>query len=424
MSNDNLIHRIGRKAESAERPRAETIATNAAVGEACNVRSVAPPLCLSATYAWDDPDDKPAFDYSRSGNPTRRQLEETLSALEEGAGAVVTASGMAAVNLPTNLVKPGELIIAPHDLYGGSYRLLSHRAARGDFELVFVDQTDPVALDAAFARKPKLVYIETPSNPLLRVTDVKDVVARAKAVDAITVADNTFLSPALQKPLTLGCDIVVHSTTKYINGHSDVVGGAVIAKDPALAEELAWWGNCTGVTGSPFDSYLTLRGVRTLFTRIERQQATAGKIAEILAADPRVERVYYPGLKDHPGHEIAARQQSGFGAMLSVDFAEGIDACSFLRSLNIFTIAESLGGFESLVCCPAAMTHAAMPPEARAEAGISDRLVRLSIGLEHEEDLAADIKYALSAAQQDEPVASGPSRKRVTSPAVDKVAAI
>ncbi|MEO0398540.1 MAG: cystathionine gamma-synthase [Pseudomonadota bacterium] len=387
----------------------QTICASAAVGAAHTNRSVAPPLFLSATYAWDDVDEKPAFDYARSGNPTRRQLEDTLAELEDGAGGVVAATGMAAVNLPTNFVKPGELIIAPHDCYGGTYRLLSHRAARGDFELAFIDQTDPEALAAAFARNPKLVYIETPSNPLLRITDVEDVVARAKAVGAITVADNTFLSPALQNPLTLGCDIVVHSTTKYINGHSDVVGGAAIAKDPALAEELAWWANCTGVTGSPFDSYLTLRGVRTLFARLERQQASAGAVAEKLAADPRVERVYYPGLASHPGHEIAARQQRGFGAMLSVDFAEGVDAKAFLRSLNLFTIAESLGGFESLVCCPALMTHAAMPPEARAEAGISDRLVRFSVGLEHEVDLLADIDAALEVSSSDAQIAAEPA---------------
>ncbi len=374
----------------------ETIAANAGVGRDAAHRAVAPPIHLSATYAWDDPTEKPGFDYSRSGNPTRRQLEEALAALEGAAGGVLTATGMAAVDLVLTLVKPGELVLAPHDCYGGTHRLLTARARLGHFDLAFVNQTDPAALDAAFARRPKLVLIETPSNPLLRVTDVADVARRAKEVGAISVADNTFLSPALQQPLALGCDVVVHSTTKYINGHSDVVGGAVLAKDKALADELYWWANCTGVTGAAFDSYLTLRGLRTLFTRLERQQATAERLVAFLANDERVVRVNYPGLKSHPGHEIAARQQKGFGAMFSVEFAENIDVLEVLRGFDLFTTAESLGGFESLVCVPAAMTHAAMPPEARAAAGISDRLVRFSIGLEHAEDLLADLETGLA----------------------------
>ena len=389
--------------------RRETVIANAAVGAAPAARPVAPALHLSATYAWDDPEQKPAFDYSRSGNPTRAELERALAALEGAAGCVVTATGMAAVNLPLNLVKPGELILAPRDCYGGTYRLLEARARQGHFELAFIDQTDPDALDAAFARGPRLVLIESPSNPLLRLTDIADVAARARAVGAISVADNTFLSPALQRPIEFGCDIVVHSTTKYINGHSDVVGGAVLSRDAALAETLYWWANCTGVTGAPFDSYLTLRGLRTLFARIQRQERTAARLVEALAADARVACVYYPGRAEHPGHEIAVRQQDGFGAMFSVDFAEGVDAVAFLRALGLFTVAESLGGFESLVCCPAAMTHAAMPAEARARAGISDRLVRFSIGLEHEEDLAEDLFQALETAARAD--ARGGSRK-------------
>lgn len=379
--------------------RKETRLAAAAVGAPAGaVRPAAPPLFLSATYAWEDPARKPAFDYARSGNPTRAALEDALSELEEAAGGVVTATGMAAVNLPLCLVGPGERVIAPHDCYGGTHRLLRSRAAKGDFLVEFVDLTDADALASAFAKPAKLVLIETPSNPLLRITDISAVAAQAKAAGAIVVADNTFLSPALQNPLTLGCDIVVHSTTKYLNGHSDVVGGAVLAKDRALVEELQWWANCTGVTGSPFDSYLTLRGSRTLFARIERQQATAQLLAERLAADERVARVYYPGLADHRGHGLAARQQKGFGAMLSVEFADDVDVLAFLRGLDVFTVAESLGGFESLVCCPATMTHAAMTPEARAQAGIADRLVRFSIGLEHEADLSADVDAALGAA--------------------------
>ncbi len=364
--------------------------------------AVSPPLHLSANYYWNDPCEKPQYDYARSGNPTRAQLEEALASLEGAAKGVITSSGMAAVDLVFNLVNPGELVLAPHDCYGGTHRLLSAHAKRGHFEVAWINQTDPAGLKAAFARKPKLVLIETPSNPLLRVTDICAVVAEAAFCGAITVADNTFLSPALQRPLELGCDIVVHSTTKFINGHSDVVGGAVLAKDPALGEELAWWANCRGVTGAPFDSFMTLRGLRTLFPRIERQQATANDIVEALSKDERVEKIYFPGLESHPGHEIAKSQQQGFGSMFSVEFAKGVDVLELLRALNIFTIAESLGGFESLVCVPAAMTHAAMTPEARATAGIPDRLVRFSIGLEHGQDLARDIFTALDHAASDE----------------------
>ena len=378
----------------------ETRATTAGVATDRAHHSVAPPLHLSATYGWADPTEKPSFDYSRSGNPTRQHLEQALADLECAARGVVTATGMAAVDLPFNLVNPGDLVLAPHDCYGGTYRLLTARAKRGQFRVQFVDQTDHEALTAAFAQNPKLVLIETPSNPLLRITDIEAVVAMAHKAGTITVADNTFLSPALQNPLQLGCDIVVHSTTKYINGHSDVVGGAVLARDQALGEELAWWANCTGVAGAPFDSYLTLRGLRTLFTRIDRQQNTASVLAQALEDDPRVSRVFYPGLESHKGHEIAARQQRGFGAMLSVEFAETVDVLSLLRALQIFTTAESLGGFESLVCTPATMTHASMDAAARKAAGIADTLVRLSVGLEHEQDLINDLFSALDLASE------------------------
>ena len=376
----------------------QTLAACAGVGEDPAFRAVSPPVHLSANYAWNDPLDKPQFDYARSGNPTRCQLEEALCGLEGAAKGIVTASGMAALDLVFNLVNPGEIILAPHDCYGGTHRLLTARAKRGQFEVVFVNQTDPAALAGAFARNPKLVLIETPSNPLLRITDIRACVALARSCGAITVADNTFLSPALQRPLDLGCDIVVHSTTKFINGHSDVVGGAVLARDASLGEELAWWSNCTGVTGAPFDSFLTLRGLRTLFARIEAQQAAAAKVVEALAGDERVSQIFYPGLESHPGHDTAKSQQSGFGSMFSVEFAEGVDVIELLRRLRVFTIAESLGGFESLICVPAAMTHASMTPEARAVAGISDRLVRFSIGLEHVRDLVDDIGAALDLA--------------------------
>ena len=382
--------------------RPETLIASAGVAADPAFNSVAPPLHLSANYGWRDPLEKPQYDYARSGNPTRTQLEEALAQLEGAARGVVVSSGMAALDLVLNLVDPGDIVLAPHDCYGGTHRLLTARAKRGQFELDYVNQTEPEALAAAFTRKPKLVLVETPSNPLLRITDIREVVAHAKECGAIVVADNTFLSPALQRPIDLGCDIVVHSTTKFINGHSDVVGGAVLAKDKALGDELAWWANCTGVTGAPFDSFLTLRGLRTLFPRIERQQATAATVVDQLTGDERVAAVYYPGLQSHPGHEIAKSQQKGFGSMFSVEFAETVDVIELLRQLDIFTIAESLGGFESLVCTPSTMTHAAMTPEARATAGISDRLVRFSVGLEHADDLVRDIQTALDFASETE----------------------
>jgi len=373
-----------------------TIAARTGVDTDTAHGSVMPPLYLSSNYSFAGFDQKRQYDYSRSGNPTRDVLAETLAELEGGAGAVITATGMAAVDLPLSLLSPDDLLIAPHDCYGGTHRLLCARARKGHFRVAFVNQNDGAALDAALADGAKLVLVETPSNPLLRVTDIADVARRAHAAGAKVVADNTFLSPALQNPLSLGADIVVHSTTKYINGHSDVVGGAVISADPEVHQELAWWANCLGITGSPFDAYQTLRGLRTLFTRIERQQATATKLAKVLEAHPAVAAVHYPGLKSHSGHELAARQQRGFGAMLSFELLGGqASVCSVIDALDIFTLAESLGGVESLIAHPATMTHAAMTPEARVTAGITEGLVRISVGLEHEDDIIADLVAAL-----------------------------
>ncbi len=360
--------------------------------------AVIPPLYLSSNFSFDGLEGKRRYDYTRSGNPTRDLLADAIADLEGGCGAVVTATGMAAVDLALSVLEPGDLLVAPHDCYGGTHRLLTARARRGHFSVTFVDQGDDAAVAAALKLKPRLLLIETPSNPLLRVVDVEALCRRAQTVGTLVAVDNTFLSPALQTPIALGADIVIHSTTKYINGHSDVVGGAVVAADPAILEQLAWWANCLGTTGSPFDSWLTLRGVRTLFARIERQQATAGQAAEWLQAQPQIAQVNYPGLKTHPQHDLAVRQQKGFGAMLSVELHGGIDAVrAFAESLSIFTLAESLGGVESLIAHPALMTHAAMAPEARRTAGISDGLVRLSIGLEHESDLIADLTQALAA---------------------------
>lgn len=368
--------------------------------------AVMPPLVLSTNFSFAGFGKKRQYDYSRSGNPTRDILADALADLEGGAGGVITASGMAAVALVAALLEPGDLLVAPHDCYGGTWRLFNAQASRGQYRVVFVDFHDPLALAAALAEKPKLVWIETPSNPLLRIVDIRHTVEAAHAVGALTVVDNTFLSPILQRPFEFNADIVVHSTTKYINGHSDVVGGAVLWRDPTLGEMLAWWCNCLGVSGAPFDSYLTLRGLRTLKARFSVHESNARALADLLDQHPAVRVVHYPGLASHPGHVLAKRQQAGFGAMLSFELFGGEAAArSFVDGLEYFTLAESLGGVESLVCHPAGMTHAAMVPEARRRAGITDGLLRISVGIEDETDLLGDIEAAL-----DRAVASIPER--------------
>jgi cystathionine gamma-synthase len=379
--------------------KAATIAARAGVDSDSAHGSVMPPLYLSTNYSFEGFGKKRAYDYSRSGNPTRDVLAGALADLEGGAGAVVTATGMAAITLVTSQLSPGDLIVVPHDCYGGSYRLFINQAKRGLYKIAIVDFSDTAALAAALAQNPKIVWIETPSNPLLRIVDIAAVSRLAHSVGALVVVDNTFLSPALQQPIALGADIVVHSTTKYLNGHSDVVGGAVVWKDASVGTELAWWCNCLGVSGGAFDSYLTLRGLRTLQPRLRAHQENADAIAAQLDAHAAVAKVYFPGLASHPGHALAARQQRGFGAMLSFELAGGSAAVeTFVNGLESFTLAESLGGVESLVAHPATMTHAAMDAQARRVAGISDGLLRLSVGIEAIEDLSADLEAALDRA--------------------------
>ncbi|MET0337318.1 MAG: cystathionine gamma-synthase [Caulobacter sp.] len=378
--------------------RFDTLTARAGVDTDPAHGAVMPPLYLTSNFSFAGFEQKRTFDYSRSGNPTRETLAEVIATLEGGQSGVVTSSGMAALDLVFGLARAGDLIIAPHDCYGGTHRLLSERAAKGSFRVDFVDQTDHEALATALKLNPRLLLIETPSNPLLRIVDVRSVATAAKAVGAEVVVDNTFLSPALQRPIALGADYVVHSTTKYLNGHSDVVGGAVVAADRRQGEALASWANTTGVTGAPFDAYQTLRGLRTLSLRVHRQTASAGRVALFLSQHKAVKRVLYPGLKDHPGHEIAQAQQSGFGAMLSFELKDGRAATrNLLGSLRLFTLAESLGGVESLIAHPATMTHASMDPHARHIAGIGDDLLRLSIGLEDADDLLEDLEQALAA---------------------------
>jgi len=362
--------------------------------------AVVPPLVLSSNFSFDGLGGKRDYDYTRSGNPTRDLLGDALADLEGGAGGVVTSSGMAAITLMLHaLLEPGERLLVPHDAYGGSWRLFDALARKGHFELVTVDLSDPRALAQALAARPALVLVETPSNPLLRITDLRLVADAAHRAGARVVVDNTFLSPALQRPIALGADAVLHSTTKYINGHSDVVGGALVAATSGLHERFAWWANALGITGAPFDSFLALRGLRTLDVRMRAHQENAQAVAAQVDGHPAVRRVYWPGLASHPGHAVAARQQAGFGAMVSVELAGGLEAArAFVDGLRCFTLAESLGGVESLVAHPATMTHAAMSAAARARAGISDGLLRLSVGIEAVEDLQADLARALERA--------------------------
>lgn len=380
-----------------KRTRPETIAAAYGIARDGDFHAVAPPIYLSSTFAFSGFERSGPHEYTRTSNPTRDLLADTLARLEEGAGAVITSSGMAAVDLVLSQLRPDDLVVAPHDCYGGTYRLLATRRDRGHFDVAFVDQGDISSLASSLDRRPRLLLIETPSNPLMRIVDVRALSELARKAGTRVAVDNTFLSPALQQPLTLGADFVIHSTTKYINGHSDVVGGAVIAADRADVEALSHWANVTGTLGAPLDAHLTLRGLRTLFPRIERQQANAMAVARYLSEHPSVSVVHYPGLASDPGHSVASAQQSGFGAMLSFELRGGIDEVRrFVETVEIFTLAESLGGVESLVAHPATMTHAGMGPEARRVAGISDGLIRLSVGLEAEADLLADLDRALS----------------------------
>ncbi|WP_061010983.1 O-succinylhomoserine (thiol)-lyase [Vibrio sp. CUB2] len=379
-----------------------TIAVRTGIESDSQYHAVVPPIYLSTNYGFPAFGEVPQYDYTRSGNPNRGLLEKALYELESGKGAVVTNCGTSALNLWVSaFLGPDDLIVAPHDCYGGTYRLFNTRANKGDFKVQFVDQSDQQALDAAIAKKPKLILLETPSNPLVRVVDIAAVCEKAKQVGALVAVDNTFLTPVYQKPLELGADFVIHSTTKYINGHSDVIGGVVITKSEEHAEELAWWGNCIGATGTPFDSYMTLRGIRTLGARMRVHEESSQQVLAYLQTQSLVAKIYHPSLPEHPGHDIAKKQQSGFGSMLSFEFTGSFEQLKvFVKELDLFSLAESLGGVESLICHPASMTHRAMGEEALAEAGVSQQLLRLSVGLEDAQDLIADLEQAFAKAAQ------------------------
>lgn len=380
--------------------KSATVAVRAGINSDKHHGAVIAPIHLSSTYALKGFNEKRQFDYSRTGNPTRSTFGEAIADLEHGTVGIVTSTGMSAVHLICQLLNTEDTVVIPHDCYGGSYRLFTHLEKRGQFKVIVVDQNDESALAEALDKKPKLVLVESPSNPLLRLVDIEKITKASHAVGALVAVDNTFLSPLLQQPLLLGADIVFHSTTKYINGHSDVVGGVLVTKEQALGEQLAWWANCIGITGSPFDSYLALRGLKTLPVRMKQHEKNANEVAQYLNNHSAIKAVYFPGLADHPGHEVAKRQQTGFGAMMSFEIKGGVEAVKVLfDKLALFTLAQSLGGVESLISHPSTMTHAGMEIEAQIAAGITQSLVRISIGIEDVEDIISDLEQALLASQ-------------------------
>jgi cystathionine gamma-synthase len=374
-----------------------TAAIRAGLNTDSSWNAVIPPISLSTAYRREDPAVQPAFDYARTGNPGRSTLAAAIAELEHAAGAVVTCSGMAAIDLLLHDLPFGARVICSHDAYGGTRRLLDARGRGGRLAPVYLDTTDTEAVAGALTEPTALLLVETPSNPRLRISDLRALADLAHAAGAELAVDNTVLSPALQRPLDWGADYSVQSVTKLLNGHSDMVGGVVSVADPDKLAKLVWWTNCAGVGGAAFDSYLALRGLRTLALRAKAQCESAAEIAAWLAADPRIAAIDFPGLPGHPGHELARRQQDGFGQLISIQLAGSVaDARDIVRRLTLFTLAQSLGGVESLVNIPALMTHAAMTPQARAEAGISDSLIRLSIGLEAPGELIADLDAALA----------------------------
>jgi cystathionine gamma-synthase len=385
---------------TSSKAKLSTSAVRAGINNDEQHGAVVSPIHLSSTYSLKGFNEKRQFDYSRTGNPTRATFAEAIATLEQGSVGIVTSTGMAAVHLICQLLSTEDTLVIPHDCYGGSFRLFTHLAKRGQFKLIVIDQNDQQALEQALAHKPKLVLVESPSNPLLRLVDIEKLAKASHDVGALVAVDNTFLSPILQQPLKLGADIVFHSTTKYINGHSDVVGGVLVTKTAELGEQLAWWANCIGITGSAFDSFLALRGLKTLPVRIKQHQENALKVAHFLEEHPAIKTVYFPGLPCHIGHSIAKKQQTGFGAMLSFELKGGTEAVRKLfDNLKLLTLAQSLGGVESLISHPSTMTHAGMEIADQLEAGITQSLIRISVGIEDIEDILADLAYGLEQSQ-------------------------
>ena len=376
----------------------ETIASKAGVGSDSMHGAIVPPLYLSTNFIQDEIGKEQPYEYTRQANPSRDHLISALAELEGGIGGEILSSGMAAVSLITNILELNSKVLLPHDCYGGTFRLFSSLADKGILEAHFVDQSTKSFKENAISEiSPDLIWIESPSNPLLQVVDIEKICKKAKEINAMVAVDNTFLSPSLQNPLKLGSDIVMHSTTKYINGHSDVIGGAVIAKNRQVLEKIKFWSNNLGITGAPFDSYLTLRGLRTLSIRMKKHEQNALALVEFLSNNSKIKSVFYPGLTTHPSHNLAKRQQNGFGGMLSFELKEGLNGVkNFINRMELLPFAGSLGGFESLVGHPYTQSHGTHTPEQKEEIGISEGLIRISAGLEDTEDLIEAVKKALN----------------------------
>ncbi|TAK65193.1 MAG: PLP-dependent transferase [Bacteroidetes bacterium] len=376
--------------------RHQTKTIHAGVDKDTAYNSVITPIYATSTFRFEDIGETKGYDYSRTSNPTRKALEQNLAALEGGIAASAVATGMAAITLVLNFFKSGDHILCTHDCYGGTERLLRTYHQQFGIEVTYIDMSDLDAVSVAIQPNTKAFWIETPSNPLLNIIDIKSLSELAHEHSALAIVDNTFLSPVNQRPFELGADVIVHSTTKYLNGHSDVVGGAVVVNRQDLAERLHFLQNALGLASSPFDCWLVLRGIKTLVPRLKAHEANARRVAAFLEGHPGVRKVYYPGLTSHPNHELAALQQHGFGGMVSFEVEGGIEEANHvLRSTRYFSLAESLGGVESLICHPLTMTHASMSPERRQKAGITERLIRLSVGIEDVNDLIEDLDQAL-----------------------------
>jgi cystathionine gamma-lyase len=394
MTDDGDVH------EDSTEFHIETDAIHAGQEPEAETGALMTPIYANSTYEQDAPGDHRGYEYSRTGNPTRTDLEDNLAALEGGEYGRAFSSGMGGINTVLNLLEAGDHVVAGDDVYGGTHRIFTQVYEDYDLEFDFVDTTDHDAVGDALQENTELVWVETPTNPLMRVNDIGALADMAHEHDALCVVDNTFATPYLQRPLEHGADIVSHSLTKYLGGHSDVVGGALITDDEDLEEQIAFYQNSVGATPSPFDCFLVLRGTKTLPVRMDRHCENAQELAEWLADHDAVDSVYYPGLESHPQHDLAAEQMDDFGGMLSFEFDGTLEqASTVVEETEVFTLAESLGGVESLIEQPAAMTHAAIPREERLAAGLTDGLIRVSVGVEHVEDMKTDLQAAFDAAQ-------------------------
>lgn len=355
------------------------------------------PIYQTSTYAQAGPGEHKGYEYSRTANPTRKALEASMASLEQGGFGIAFSSGMAAISSVAQLLNSGDHVICSDDVYGGTFRVFDKIYKNLGLKFSFVNTSDLKKIESALTKDTKIIWIETPTNPTLKITDIASVSKIAKRTKSLLVVDNTFMSPYFQIPLQLGAELVVHSTTKYIAGHSDIVGGVIVTDDPALAEKLHFVQNAAGAVPGPMDCFLTLRGIKTLHLRMERHEYNAGKIYEYLKSQKAVKKLYYPGDPDHPGHEIQKKQAGGFGAMISFDIGTLDKARKFMSKMTVFTIAESLGGVESLIEHPAIMTHASVPPENRAKLGITEGFIRLSVGVEDADDLIDDLARGFKA---------------------------